>query len=170
MYVNLPLLMSEVVTNLKSRSSNAYLGYFEGNKDPKDSGKLEEPGWFLCDQFIRYAHSGGYIISEVLVKRLLQQAKYLHPYNNEDVALGTWLSPFNDIDWIHEVRFDTELGHPRGCKDTNLIFETKNYADMVVVHHKHIQQGKYCDREYDEIKTYKYNFDTLPSQCCGKTL
>lgn len=170
MYVNLPLVMSEVVESLRARNSNAYLGYFEGNKDPNDSGKLDEPGWFLCDRFIRYAHSGGYIISDVLVKRLLRQGKYLHPYNNEDVAIGTWLSPFNDIDWVHEVRFDTELRHPRGCKNTNLIFETENHADMVVLHHKYLQHGRYCDFEFETIKTYRYDFNTLPSHCCGNTL
>ena len=166
MYVNLPLLMAEVVENLKERHLNAYLGYFEGNKDPKENNKLDEPNWFLCDHFIRYAHSGGYILSEVLVKRLLRQAKYLHPYNNEDIALGTWLSPFNDIDWIHETRFDTEIGKPRGCKNNNIIFQTESNADMVVVHHHYVQNNRYCVREFENVQTYSYNFDTLPSQCC----
>ena len=166
MYVRLPLLMTEIVKNLKERNSNAYLGYFEGNRSPKDSGKLDEPDWFLCDHFIRYAHSGGYILSEVLVKRLLRQAKFLHPYNNEDVALGTWLSPFNDIDWIHETRFDTEIGKARGCKNDNLIFQIENNVDMVIKHHKSIQTGRYCEMEYENIQAYSYNFDTLPSQCC----
>ena len=167
MYVRLPLLMTNIIKNLKERNSNTYLGYFEGNRDPKDSGKLDEPDWFLCDHFIRYAHSGGYILSEKLVKRLLRQAKFLHPYNNEDVALGTWLSPFNDIDWIHETRFDTETGKPRGCKNGNLIFQTESHADMVVRHHKLIQNGGHCKREYEDVQTYSYNFDTLPSQCCS---
>jgi galactosylxylosylprotein 3-beta-galactosyltransferase len=166
MYVRLPQLMSDVVKGLKEKKSNAYLGYFEGNRDPKDSGKLDEPDWFLCDHFIRYAHSGGYILSEKLVERLVRQAKFLHPYNNEDVALGTWLSPFNDIDWIHEVRFDTETGKARGCKNDNLIFQTENHADMVVRHHKLIQTSGHCEREYENVRRYSYNFDTLPSQCC----
>ena len=167
MYVNVRVLMTDVVHNLKEKGSNAYLGYFEGNKDPRDTGKPKEPDWFLCDRYIRYAHSGGYILSEVLVKRLLRQAKYLHPYNNEDVALGTWLSPFNDIDLIHDTRFDTEIGHPRGCKNGNLIFQTDNNADnMIAVHHKFLQRGRYCDAEVDNIPTYRYDFDTLPSQCC----
>ena len=165
-YVRLPLLMSEVVKGLKERNSNAYLGYFEGNRHPKESGKLDEPDWFLCDHFIRYAHSGGYILSEVLIKRLFRQAKFLHPYNNEDVALGTWLSPFNDIDWIHETRFDTEVEKPRGCKNNNLIFQTNNHADMIVKHHQLLQDGYFCDREFENVRAYSYNFDSLPSQCC----
>ena len=167
MYVRLPLLMTDIIKKLKERNSNTYLGYFEGNRNPKDSGKLDEPDWFLCDQFIRYAHSGGYILSEKLVTRLLHQAKFLHPYNNEDVALGTWLSPFNDIDWIHETRFDTETGKARGCKNNNLIFQTENHADMVIRHHKLIQNSGHCEREYENIQAYSYNFDTLPSQCCN---
>ena len=163
MYVNLPLLMTDIVEELKERKSNAYLGYFEGNKDPRKNNKLNEPDWYLCDRFIRYAHSGGYIISEVLVKRLLHQAEYLHPYNNEDIALATWLSPFNDINWIHETRFDTEIGNPRGCKNSNLIFQIESNADMVVVHHRFIQNGQYCKVESENIPTYKYNFNALPS-------
>lgn len=166
MYVRLPQLMTDIVKSLKEKNSNTYLGYFEGNRDPKNSGKLDEPDWFLCDHFIRYTHSGGYILSEKLIKRLLCQAKFLHPYNNEDVALGTWLSPFNDIDWIHEPRFDTEIGKARGCKNDNLIFQTENNADMVVRHHKLIQNGRHCEREYENVRRYSYNFDTLPSQCC----
>lgn len=166
MYVRLPQLMSDTIKRLKEKNSNTYLGYFEGNRNPKESGKLDEPDWFLCDRFIRYAHSGGYILSEKLVKRLLRQAKFLHPYNNEDVALGTWLSPFNDIDWSHEIRFDTETGKARGCKNDNLIFQTENHADMVVKHHKLIQNGGHCAREHEFVKRYTYNFDTLPSQCC----
>ena len=166
MYVRLPLLMTDIVKSLKEKNSNTYLGYFEGNRDPKNSGKLDEPDWFLCDQFIRYAHSGGYILSEKLIKRLLHQAKFLHPYNNEDVALGTWLSPFNDIDWIHEPRFDTETGKARGCMNDNLIFQTEDHADMVVKHHKLIQNGRHCEREHEDVQRYSYNFDTLPSQCC----
>ena len=166
MYVRLPQLMSDIVKGLKDKKSNTYLGYFEGTRDPKGGGKLDEPDWFLCDHFIRYAHSGGYILSEKLVKRLLRQAKFLHPYNNEDVALGTWLSPFNDIDWIHELRFDTETGKARGCKNDNLIFQTEDRADMVVRHHKLIQNGGHCDREYENVRRYSYNFETLPSKCC----
>lgn len=165
-YVDLPILMKDIVKNLKERNSNAYLGYFEGNRDPKESGKLSEPDWFLCDRFIRYAHSGGYIVSQVLVKRLLRQAKYLHPYNNEDVALGTWLSPFNDVDWIHEARFDTDIGQARGCKDNNIVFQVDSVADMVIAHHRFIQNGVYCKKEFENIPTYSYNFDTIPSSCC----
>lgn len=165
-YINLPIVMTDIIEDLKKRNSNAYLGYFEGNRDPKGNGKLKEPDWFLCDHFIRYAHSGGYIISEVLVKRLLRQAKYLHPYNNEDVALGTWLSPFNDVDWIHETRFDTEIGNARGCKNSNIVFQAESSADMVIAHHRFIQNGRYCEEEFEKIPTYSYNFDTLPSQCC----
>ena len=165
-YVNLPVLMTDIVKKLKERNSNAYFGYFEGNRDPKESGKLSEPDWFLCDRFIRFAHSGGYIVSQVLVRRLLRQAKYLHPYNNEDVALGTWLSPFNDVDWIHETRFDTDIGNTRGCKNSNIVFQVDSTTDMVITHHRFMQNGVYCEKEYESIPTYRYNFDTLPSSCC----
>ena len=117
MYVRLEPLMKEVVQNLLETHANAYLGYFQGKEKPKQrhSTKLAEPDWYLCDSFIRFAHSGGYILSRKLVDRLHFQVAILYPYNNEDVSLGTWLSPYDDVSWTHSIRFDTEIGRSRGC-------------------------------------------------------
>lgn len=167
MYVRINQLYNNVLKDLIEGKSNAYLGYFEGNGDPKALNKLPEPDWFLCDHYIRYAHSGGYILSEILVKRLLSQAKFLHPYNNEDVAMGTWLSPFKDVDLIHNIYFDTELGKPRGCNDKLIVFQPAKDEPLSVVHKRLAATGSCCAEEFSDIPPYNYDFYVLPSKCCS---
>ena len=166
MYVRLDALMTDVVRKLLETGSNAYLGYFQGQQDPRDkhSTKLSEPNWHLCDKFIRYAHSGGYLLSRKLVNRLESQVSMLYPYNNEDVALGTWLSPYADIDWTHTIHFDTEIGRSRGCRNDLIVFQP---ADMLSQHNRLESSGAVCLLEHEILETYQYNFNTFPSQCCS---
>ncbi len=166
MYIRIDKLNEEVLQNLISKNLNSYLGYFEGNKDPKANDRLPEPDWFLCDHFIRYAHSGGYILSRTLIERLLSQASFLHPYNNEDIALGTWLSPFKDIDFGHNVYFDTEIGKPRGCNNNLIVFQPADNEDMSAVDKRLKKSGNCCNKEFSDINPYDYNFFVLPSKCC----
>lgn len=165
MYVRIQDLMNKLVQQLKRNKSNSYLGYFQGNLNARDRKQRKhfEQGWFLCDKYIRFAHSGGYILSNKLVQRLYSQATYLYPYNNEDVAMGTWLSPFKDVDWYHDIRFDTELGRTRGCRNDWLVFQSNN---LVMQHQKLLNSGKVCSMEWEEAETYMYNFDKYPSKCC----
>lgn len=167
MYIRISQLYRDVVRSIIEKKSNAYLGYFEGNTDPKANYKLPEPDWFLCDHFIRYAHSGGYILSEVIVKRLLFQAKFLHPYNNEDVAMGTWLSPFKDIELIHNIYFDTDIGKPRGCNNDLIVFQPAKDEPLSVVHKRLATTGSCCEKEFSDVKPYVYDFFVLPSKCCS---
>ena len=165
MYVNLPGLMTNLVPELKSRRSNSYLGYFRADLKTrmKDLRKHPEPNFVLCDRFIRFAHSTAYIISSELVHRIHSQSTYLFPYNNEDIALATWLSPFNDVDWQHDIRFNTELGHSRGCRNDWLVLQTSNLLEQ----HRTLQEsGKPCVKEWQDAKTYSFNFETPPSNCC----
>ena len=165
MYIRIPSLMQNVVQTLIDVESNAYLGYFQGQQKPRDkrSTKHSEPNWHLCDTFIRFAHSGGYILSKILVNRLSFQGSFLYPYNNEDVALGTWLSPYNDIDWTHNVLFNTEVGKSRGCRNNWIVFSS---SDMMA-EHKRLQNGEnLCLAEREDFPTYMYNFHTFPSKCC----
>ena len=158
---------NELLGKLKKMKENTtvYWGYFEGKKSPLDGGKHPEPDWFLCDTFIRYAHAGGYIISRQLVRRLLSLAEYLQLYNNEDVAVGTWLSPFNDIHWKHDVQFNTEVGVSRGCKNDFIVFPTRDNLDMKTKHKQLMETGQYC-KETETAWGYEYNFNVLPAQCC----
>lgn len=169
MYIRLQPLIETVVKPLLKVKSNTYLGYFQGNANPrkyKTTKMHPEPHWYLCDNFIRFAYSGGYILSEKLVQRLYTQAPFLFPYNNEDVALGTWLAPYDDIDWVHEVRFDTNVaaGGSRGCRNSYLVFPS---VDMFMQHKRLLSDGGgVCLVEYEDVETYEYNFNVFPSNCC----
>ena len=167
MYIRINQLIKNVLKELVEKKPKAYLGYFEGNGDPRGNEKLPEPDWFLCDHFIRYAHSGGYILSDVLVKRLLSQAKFLHPYNNEDVAMGTWLSPFKDVELMHNIYFDTAIGKPRGCNDELIVFQPTKDEPLPVVHKRLAATGSCCDEEFYDVRPYSYDFYVLPSKCCS---
>ena len=169
MYIRLDLLVSTIVQGLIETSSNAYLGYFEGKQSPWDkkrSGtKLKEPGWYLCDRFIRFAHSGGYILSRKLVDRLHSHASMYYPYNNEDISVGVWLSPYNDVDWTHVVQFNTEIGRSRGCRNNYIVFPPSD-GDMRSQHNR-FQDGKpTCFLEHEAAESYSYNFNIAPSKCC----
>lgn len=166
MYIRIDALMKDVIQDLLKSGTNAYLGYFEGRRSPKDKTgtMLSEPDWHLCDKFIRYAHSGGYILSRKLVDRLHSQVAVLYPYNNEDVAVGTWLSPYDDVAWIHNIKFDTEIGRSRGCRNDMLVFPC---TDMVKQHDRLTMSEKVCLSEHEDIETYQYNFNTFPSKCCS---
>ena len=165
MYVRLDILMKDVIQPMKTTNSNAYLGYFQGKQKPKDikSTKLSEPEWYLCDYFIRFAHSGGYILSNKLVERLSAQVHVLYPYNNEDVALGTWLSPYDDISWTHSIEFNTEVGRSRGCWNNFIVFPS---TDMMTQHTRLSNGEPVCELEHEAIETYQYDFKTAPSKCC----
>ena len=166
-YLHLPKILQEV-EQLDRAKSNVYWGYFEGHRSPQfDGQKHKEPEWFLCDTYIRFAHSGAYVLSQNLVKRLVSQVLFLHPYVNEDVAMGTWLSPYDDIEWKHDVRFDSEIGNTRGCSSSFLVFQGSRNLDLNIVH-QHIAMGEknlICNVEHVS-STYWYDFNTLPSHCC----
>ena len=113
---------------------NVFWAYMVSERRNKDLVRHSEPRWFLCDHLIKYPRSGAYIISQPLVQRLVLQANYLELYNNEGVGLSVWLSPFNDVYWKHDERFDTEVGRPRGYRSGSVVFATSSASDMVKVH------------------------------------
>ena len=169
MYIRLDVLKEGIIKQLLANHTNAYLGYFEGRQSPKDkhSTKLPEPDWFLCDTYVRFAHSGGYILSSKLVHRLHSQSSLLFPYNNEDVAVGAWLSPYNDVDWIHETTFDTELGLSRGCQNSWVVVPA---PDMVRMHARVSSGETLCLMEHEARPTHSYNFHIAPSKCCNHVI
>ena len=149
-------------------TSSLYWGYFEANRHAKQrwTGKHWEPDWFLCSKFIRFAHSGGYVISQTLVQRLVRSAHYLQLYMNEDIAVATWLSPFGDVTWKHDVRFDTDPGQSRGCQNTFLVFPVNSYGDMIVRHQRLRDSHKVCRKEHFLLRPHTFDFSVVPSQCC----
>ena len=166
-YVRLEDIVDELHGTFPPQS-NLYWGYFEGSRGARHRwrGKHPEPDWFLCDRFIRFAHSGGYIISQALAQRLVRAADYLQLYANEDIAMATWLSPFRDVTWQHDVRFDTDPGQSRGCQDSFLIFPVDSPRDMLGRHQRLVDSGRVCRKEHHLIRPHAFDFSVPPSKCC----
>ena len=82
-------------------------GYFDGRApvitNPKN--KWHESEYLLCDKYIPYALGGGYVVAADLVHFVAENAERLQLYQNEDVALGTWLAPLK----IHRLEREREI-------------------------------------------------------------
>ena len=78
MYVRIGALMEEV-RKLKDTNQTRISATSRARRalENRGSTKHREPEWFLCNYFIRFAHSGGYILSRELVNRLTTVATYL---------------------------------------------------------------------------------------------
>ena len=96
-----------------------YWGAFCGGCIILNSGIYSESHWSICKSYLPYAFGGGYILSMDLVQLLAENELYLKQFNNEDVSVGAWLSPYN-IERRHDARFNTE-GDTKGCKWPYLI-------------------------------------------------
>ena len=165
-YVRLETLLHDL--RRLDLNSNVYWGYFDGTRRVGHSwsGKHSEPDWFLCSTFIRFAHSGGYIVSRQLIQRLLKTADYLQLYQNEDISIATWLTPFNDVEWRHDARFDTDVGMSRGCLNSYIIFPVNSPSDMVQRHDRLEQSGHVCRKEHTVLQSHTYDFTVKPAECC----
>ncbi|KPI93379.1 Beta-1,3-galactosyltransferase 6 [Papilio xuthus] len=146
-----------------------YWGYFNGHAEVFLTGKWQEKGWFLCDNYLPYALGGGYVISRRIVDYIAQNMDFLSFYNAEDVSMGVWTASLNAINRVHDVRFDTEW-KSRGCKDNMLIRHKQTTSDMFQMYKSLAQSNgqKLCNTEELHRKTYFYNWNVLPSSCCKR--
>ncbi|XP_017777710.1 PREDICTED: beta-1,3-galactosyltransferase 6 isoform X2 [Nicrophorus vespilloides] len=136
-YIKLNAQFNEKVASDKF---NLYWGYFNGNAKIKTSGKWKENNWILCDNYIPYALGGGYIISKGLVKYLADNADNLRLYNSEDISVGAWLAPVNNVIRIHDIRFDTEWT-TRGCQNYYLISHSHSIQQIKKLYQNIIETG-----------------------------
>ena len=149
---------------LKMPSKRLYWGYFNGRGPVLKEGKFAELEYNMCDRYTPYALGGGYVLSADLVTFVAQNHALLKVYKNEDVSLGSWLSPL-DIHREHDERFDTEY-HSRGCKDSYLVTH-KHSLKQIQLYHRTVQYtGKLCIDEYVDYVSYMYNWNVPPSRCC----
>ncbi|GFY68949.1 beta-1,3-galactosyltransferase 6 [Trichonephila inaurata madagascariensis] len=160
-FVRLNALYSE---SIKQPHERLYWGFFDGQARVKTKGKWKEHTWFLCDRYLPYAKGGGYLLTSDLVHIIVINSNYLSLYQNEDVALGTWLAPF-DIKRLHDHRFDTEF-MSRGCFNTYFVTHKQSTSMMIAKFNNFIQTGNLCQTEYRDRNSYHYNWNVLPSLCC----
>ena len=90
--------------------------------------------WFLSTHYLPYAFGGGYMISANLIHKIALTADCLQLYNNEDVSVGVWLSPYL-IQRKHDRRFHTMPGGGRKCgvKDC-LVWKSVSLEHMLKLH------------------------------------
>ncbi|CAL1294966.1 unnamed protein product [Larinioides sclopetarius] len=160
-FVRLDVLYSELT---KQPHEKLYWGFFNGQARVKTKGKWKESNWFLCDRYLPYALGGGYIITSDLVHNVVLNSNYLTLYQNEDIALGSWLAPFN-IKRLHDPRFDTEY-MSRGCFNTYLITHKQSTSMMITKYENIKRTGNLCSSEYRDRNSYQYNWNVPPSLCC----
>ena len=124
------IVLDTILSELQQRrlNRNYYWGYHYKKAGVQSEGKWAEKKWFLCNTYLPYAAGGGYILSHDLVSRIVASSNDLFLYQNEDVSIGTWLSPY-DIDRHHDERFKT---HPffSKCYDNQIVIAEKSVEEM----------------------------------------
>lgn len=86
-------------------------------------------------------------------------------FNSEDVSVGFWLAPINNILRVHDIRFDTEW-MSRGCRNTHLVIHNISQQEMRKIYNNYIQHSTLCSGETNKRNYYIYNWSVPPSQCC----
>lgn len=127
-----------------------------------------EHNWFLCDYYIPYAFGGGYVVSSDLIKLIVHNAPFLSLYENEDVSVASWLSPFN-FQRVHDQRFDTG-SDSENCRKSFIVVHKISPRNMMLYYKSLLKDGRLCGQQtefYGVWSSHVYNWDSLPSQCCG---
>ncbi|XP_072935962.1 beta-1,3-galactosyltransferase 6 isoform X2 [Epargyreus clarus] len=144
-----------------------YWGYFDGRARVYQSGKWQEQDWFLCDTYLPYALGGAYVISSGIIDYVALNGQYYSTYRSEDVSMGVWTAALDNINRVHDIRFDTEW-KSRGCDAHMLVRHKQTPKDMYEMYDTlvHSQGKSLCKNESTVRKFYHYNWDVLPSKCC----
>ncbi|XP_026480637.1 beta-1,3-galactosyltransferase 6-like [Ctenocephalides felis] len=139
-----------------------YWGYFNGAARVKHSGPWAEKEWFLCDRYLPYALGGGYILSAYLVKYIVNNDQHFSKFNSEDVSVGAWLAPLNNVYRRHDPRFNTEA-NPRKMSLLHIVLHKVSPMEMKSL------LLDYKNEPYENINVeevgYIYNWEVLPSKC-----
>eukprot|EP00088_Acartia_fossae_P008304 TRINITY_DN13959_c0_g1_i1.p1 TRINITY_DN13959_c0_g1~~TRINITY_DN13959_c0_g1_i1.p1 ORF type:complete len:414 (-),score=26.26 TRINITY_DN13959_c0_g1_i1:109-1311(-) len=151
----------------KYRSPRIYWGYFAGRSSIVKTGKWAETEYNLCDRYIPYALGGGYILGWDVLKHIARMGGMLATFKNEDVSVGTWLAGAK-INRIHDQRFDTD-SRSRGCLDSYLVTQNKKPYVMRAMWARISTGQTLCKKQYIRWKSYDYDWNVPPHQCCGST-
>eukprot|EP00794_Sanderia_malayensis_P011329 gene11329-12515_t len=164
-FVRTNVLMKDL--KAKQKFQRIYWGFFRGDANVKKAGKWAEKDWVLCDKYLPYANGGGYILTQDLVNHIAQASDMLQIYNNEDVAVGTWLAPVL-LNRIHDVRFDTEY-KSRGCSNKHIVSHKQSIDDLYTKYHELLVNNRLCQMEVSVRKSFDYDWKAKPSMCCRRT-
>lgn len=141
-----------------------YWGFFAGNAPVFRTGKWAEPVWFLSDRYLPYARGGGYVLSAGLVRYMSENRHRLQAYKSEDVSVGVWLSGLI-VKRVHDPRFDTEY-RSRGCFNDYVVTHKQTVEMLYDKYESLTRDGVLCRNQVRWRRSYIYNWDVPPSQCC----
>ena len=100
----------------------------------RSDAKWAESNWFLSDHYLPYAFGGGYVISADLIHKIALTADCLQLYNNEDVSVGVWLSPYL-IQRKNDGRFHTMPSGGKTCGTNDcLVWTSVSLDNMLKIH------------------------------------
>ncbi|XP_022914439.2 beta-1,3-galactosyltransferase 6 isoform X1 [Onthophagus taurus] len=166
-----PYISVNIQSNNVSSHGNRelYWGYMNGAATVFKKGKWKEPSWISCDHYLPYALGGGYLISKEMVGFISRSKYYLRYYHSEDVSVGAWLAPVNNIVRIHDRRFDTEYVS-RGCQNYYLIRHNVSPDEMMEMYKNLKEKRQLCTKEQRNVKEYLYDWSVAPTKCCNRVL
>ena len=156
-FIALDKLVSELEESFTTKS--LYWGYFNTNGwifNTRDwirrMGKNSEKNWFLCSTYLPYASGPGYILSFDLVKRITSNADGLMMYQNEDVSMGVWLSPYT-MERYHDQRFYVHTSeHPNSinCQQHLLVHLSDSRGNAMMIRQKSLALRRSVCTEEEE--------------------
>ena len=160
-------VLDSILKPLQSRPSalDFLWGYFAGGIQATKEGKFAEKNWFLCSHYLPFPQGGGYIISHNLIEMLSIMEYDLEHYDHGDIALGVWLSPFEDIQKRHDVRFNTGF-YSRGCNNAYIVTHRETKDTMFQKFSMFQKTGFICEEEFQSRLSYVYNWTAPASRCC----
>lgn len=162
-FVRLDLLLDELAE--RGGGGDYIWGFFAGGVQATKDGHLGEKDWYLCTHYLPYPEGGGYVISEGLVSILCALSDDLEHYAHDDIALGAWFSPFNEIERKHDVRFNTGY-YSRGCNNAYLVTHRETAHSMVEKFVSIRDTKKLCQKEVSDKPSYHYNWTVPSNRCC----
>ena len=136
------IILDVILEELAERKSNQsyYWGYIFDRAIVRTEGKNAEHKWFLSNNYLPYAKGIAYVLSSDLIAYLSVKPDKLMLYNNEDVSVGAWISPYN-VERRHDNRF---VSYYRNCRHDGIVFNPVSILKMHSMYKKYTWIGSVC--------------------------
>ena len=158
--------LDKILGALAGKQQSLIWGFFAGAV-PANRGGDGEPEWNLCDKYLPYPCGRGHVLSRDLLELLQVMSPHLQHYRHDDIALGAWLAPFDQVERRHNVSFNTEE-YSRGCSESYLVTHGSDPESMHTLMQRVRESGKLCQKEVQERLSYEYDWKADPNGCCKR--
>ena len=136
------IALDTIVGELEKRKSNEsyYWGFISSRGKVQTHGKYAEHKWFLSNNYLPYALGLGYILSSDLIRYITVTRDRLMLYNNEDVSVGTWISPYKVVR-RHDRRF---IFNNYPCDRRGIVVNPISTSKMYEIYRIYTSNGTVC--------------------------